>query len=106
MSTETTEYEDQAEHLKRLFNEVQQGEMKPEKVSDESDTAQEPTLKIDVLNLPPRKEVHGNHNNRARVKLGKPFLRFLSVIIILVALVIGAYFIWGEELIDIIKGLK
>lgn len=107
LSQETTKYKDQAEHLKKLFNEVQQSESKEvKKGKPPLNPEHSQDVKVDVLNLPPRKEVHGKSLDRARLKFRKPLLRFLTVITILVMIIIGAYFIWNEELISIIKDLK
>lgn len=107
MSNEANKHKDQAEHLKQLFHEVQQSEKAEESVSKEltaNDTESE-HLKIDVLNLPPRKEVHKDHDSRMRLKLSKPFLRFISVVIILFIITICIYIFWGEELIPLINDL-
>jgi hypothetical protein len=46
---------------------------------------------INVLNLPPRKEVHGQKKKRAHIKLRKPFIR-LAIVIVLVIIVVGILF--------------
>ncbi|HEY4602534.1 MAG TPA: hypothetical protein VIG73_14800 [Cerasibacillus sp.] len=42
---------------------------------------------IDVLNLPPRSVVHRDHG-KTRIKLGKPLLRFLTVVVVIMLLII------------------
>lgn len=89
----------QATDLQKLIDEVQQSEkiQKKQQVS----LSQEPDQirKMDILNLPPRKEIHSNHKKRIHVKLSRPLFRFLSVIIILLVIIYGAYFIWGNDLL-------
>lgn len=103
LGVESKEREDQATQLKKLFEEVQQvdNETQPitEKVQDDSFFERE----MDVLNLPPRKEVHSRNPSRAKLKLNAPFIRFIFVVIILIGVVSGAYFVWGEDLITIIN---
>lgn len=107
MSENTNDHNDQAEQLKKIFDELQQHENKSEALSNDHQHTKDYSMpKIDVLNLPPRKEVHGNNKERTHLSISKPFLRFLSVIILIVAIIFGAYFIWGDELMIIIDGLK
>lgn len=100
---------DQADQLKRILAEVEHQEANrlPGNNShfhaDQSDNSTPPLPKIDVLNLPPRKEIHGIDKTRIRLRLGRPFLRFLVVTLVLIIIVIGAYIYWGEELISLIK---
>lgn len=106
MSERTNENNDQAEQLKQIFDELQQNAVKSDELSNDEQYEEDYTIpKIDVLNLPPRKEVHSNHG-RARLSISRPFLRFLFVILLIVLVIFGAYYIWGEELIILIKGLK
>lgn len=107
MSERPNEHSDQAEQLKQIFDELQQNKSKSEESRrEEQHTNDDSIPKIDVLNLPPRREVHGNSNVRTRLGISRPFLRFLSVIVLIVAIILGAYFMWGEELIVLINGLK
>ena len=106
MSKKTNEHNDQAEQLKQLFDELQEHAVKSGESSNIEQQAEAYTQpKIDVLNLPPRKEVHSNHG-RTRLTISRPFLRLLIVILLMIAVIFGAYYIWGEELINLIQGLK
>ncbi len=106
MNEKTNERSDQAEQLKQIFDELQQNETKSDGLSNDEQYKDDYSIpKIDVLNLPPRKEVHSK-NVRTRISISRPFLRLLSVIILIVVISFGAYFIWGEELIVLINGLK
>lgn len=61
------------------------------KINDSSDPkediADKNEEKIDVLNLPPRKDVHSD-DKRTQLKWSKPFLRLLSVVVILFLLLV------------------
>lgn len=105
MSKKTNEHNDQAEQLKQIFDELQEHAIKSGEPQTEQQTEAYSPPKIDVLNLPPRKEVHSNHG-RTRLKISGPFLRLLTVILLMLAVIIGAYYTWGEELINLIQGLK
>lgn len=102
------EVNDQADQLKRIFAEVEQHEddsnnnLKQQliEVNRESNP---PTPKIDVLNLPPRRDIHSNEKSRARLKIRLPFLRLVLVILFMIIVVSGAYIFFGEELMAIIK---
>lgn len=108
LSHETTKNKDQAEHLKQLFNEVQQGAGQEVRETERSvlEAEKDQDLKIDILNLPPRKEVHSQHASRTRLKLNRPFLRFLTVIVIIFVIIMSASFIWAEELMNMIQNLQ
>src|SRR5690625_219297 len=107
MSENTNEHNDQAEQLKQIFDELQQNKVKSDELPNVNrQTDNDSIPKIDVLNLPPRKEVHDHNKVRTRLSMSRPFLRFLSVIILIVAIILSAYFIWGEELMIIIDGLN
>src|SRR5690625_2427384 len=96
---------DQTVQLKEIFDEVQQSGSDQTNGRNNIVNDTDPIVKVDVLNLPPRKEVHNNHKRRTRVKIGQPFIRFFVVIILFIIAIAGAYYLWGEELINIIKEL-
>lgn len=108
LSQETTKHKDQAEQLKQLFNEVQQGADQQVKETDLStlDAEEFQDVKIDILNLPPRKEVHSKYASRTRLKLNRPIVRLLSVMIILLIIIISVSFIWSDELMNMIRNLQ
>ncbi|KKE79320.1 hypothetical protein NSA56_08130 [Oceanobacillus caeni] len=78
--------EDQASELRNLLDGIEN-----EKESKEEDPQK---AKIDVLNLPPRKEIHTN-KGRTHFKFDKPFIRFITVIIFATIIVAVYYFIIG-----------
>lgn len=95
--------DDQANELRSLFNEVENADSNNTDASlaneDESSIR-----KIDILNLPPRKEIHTN-NKRAKLKLSKPFLRLIFISLLVIAILIGALYLWDGELTSLLKSL-
>lgn len=77
----------QADELKKLFQDVQQHEIDDHQM-DEEQTTREALPKIDVLNLPPRKDVHRSHKSRVKLKFSKPFRRLMFVVLILIIMII------------------
>lgn len=85
----------QAEKLQQLFTEItnQENVSKQEKndvVVEEMTTYKE----IDVLNLPPRSEVHKKLKWRLKIRFGAPIVRFslfVLILLIIVALVLYVY---------------
>src|SRR5690625_4764243 len=85
--------------LHKLIYEDKQSEKIQTNQQDTLSQKPDKNIKMDIMNLPPRKEIHSNHKKRIHVKLSRPLFRFLSVIIILLVIIYGAYFIWGNELL-------
>ncbi|MBY7143470.1 hypothetical protein KFZ56_10510 [Virgibacillus sp. NKC19-3] len=110
MNNNSSNQEDQATELKSLLDEVQQrdgakGDNSQIAAIEETEVQER---EIDVLNLPPRKEVHRKNKQRTHIKvgsLGGPLLRFLIVFILLLVVLTGAYLLWEEELINVISNL-
>lgn len=88
--------EGQAAKLQQLFSEVnnQPIEEKKEKVTEEQ------LIEVDVLNLPPRSQVHQSTNMSLRLDINRPLWRFLTVIIVLLIIASLVYFLFGEQVID------
>lgn len=88
--------EDQAAKLQQLFSEVnnQQVEVKKEKVTEEH------LIEVDVLNLPPRSEVHQSTSMSLRLDINRPLWRFITVVIVLIIIASLVYFIFGENMIE------
>lgn len=83
----------QAAKLQELFSEINHHETtynsdNIEKVVPKETKKQE----IDILNLPPRSEVHGKKMTKMRWKIRSPFIRFLFVILLAIILLVGAYY--------------
>lgn len=110
MNTEKVNQEDQATQLKKLFNELQQNEINEEEYEQKNDVfvtsnviETEVQPKIDVLDLPPRKEVHDVNRTRTKLKIGRPMIRLIFVFTILVIAIASAYYFFGKEIIAIIN---
>ncbi|WP_368651978.1 hypothetical protein AB4Y30_09380 [Ornithinibacillus sp. 4-3] len=106
MDTDKNKSEDQATQLKKLVNELnndvptdnQQIQIDSNALFRE--TNEDPI--IDILNLPPRKEVHQENTKRARLKMmGRPLSRFIFVCVILVLILGVAYYFWNDELMNL-----
>lgn len=86
----------QAEKLQQLFTEITDQEkiMKQE----ENDIYVEETVtykEIDVLNLPPRSEVHKKSKWHFKVRFSAPIVRFsffVLIVILIIAIVLSFYF--------------
>ncbi|RDW22024.1 hypothetical protein [Oceanobacillus chungangensis] len=90
MKNETDIRKDQAEDLRYLVEEIEDNK---EMENDTSAILEEATEKreIDILNLPPRRDVHIT-NNRTRLRISKPFFRITIVVIILILILIVSYY--------------
>ncbi|SEN42002.1 hypothetical protein SAMN04488134_10138 [Amphibacillus marinus] len=52
---------------------------------------------IDVLNLPPRSQVHDEENARLKWKVSYAFVRFFVIIFILIVVLVLTFNYWGEH---------
>jgi len=88
--------EDQAAKLQQLFLEVNNHETdeKKEKVTEED------LIEIDVLNLPPRSEVHPVTNVRLHIDFRRPIWRFIAIIVLLIIIGCIVYFLFGEQIME------
>ncbi|AXI09368.1 hypothetical protein CV093_11300 [Oceanobacillus sp. 143] len=88
MKKETMQ-KDQAEELRHLVDEIEDN--KDTEVSSTILERETDKREIDILNLPPRKEVHTTIE-RTKLRISKPFIRIIFVIIILIAILIVSYY--------------
>lgn len=89
--------EDQANDSRLLYQDIEEG-------YDEESFADQIINEIDVLNLPPRKEVH-TKNKRPKIKLSRPLLRFLFTVIIVIAGLGTAIYVWQDEITTLLHKL-
>ncbi|WP_096270485.1 hypothetical protein [Paucisalibacillus globulus] len=88
-----SESNDQAKELRELLQDVNNNSLK---VNDRSNNQQDYVMEenlenqvtteekmVNVLNLPPRKEIHSQKKNRTHLKISKPFLRLFFVLFLL-----------------------
>lgn len=71
---------DQANELREIMDDKEEPK---DKLKEQSKDSFE---EIDILNLPPRKEVHKN-SGKSHFRFSKPLIRFLSVILVLIAII-------------------
>lgn len=89
--------ENQAEKLQQLFAEVTN--QPKEKEDDKEKEATTSYIEVDVLNLPPRSEVHQKPKRKFYVNLKSPFVRLLLVLFILLIIISLIYYVAGEQII-------
>jgi|SRR5699024_3464343 len=58
---------------------------------------------MDVLNLPPRSEVHSQSKTRLSLSLKKPTSRFIFVLLFLIVIMAVIYFFYEEEIMAFIN---
>ncbi|TFJ93790.1 hypothetical protein [Lentibacillus salicampi] len=99
--SEPKDYHDQGAELRKLLEEVEDGsEQKVQEQTHTQELDKKTQREVDILDLPPRKEVHSHHHNRTKLKIGRASIRLISVIIILIVVLLVVFNLWGEELID------
>ena len=72
---------DQADELKQLFQEIEGTQSNPFNEYNDDEPF------IDVLNLPPRREVHNDKQTFLRFSINKAFIRFLFVLLLIVGII-------------------
>lgn len=90
----------QAEKLMELFQEV--SSHTPDEETEKSKAQQvvaEEYIELDVLNLPPRREVHQKSKQRLTIRMKEPIVRVFFVLVLLLAILIVLYFTLGDQLI-------
>ncbi|GGK06502.1 hypothetical protein GCM10007063_31330 [Lentibacillus kapialis] len=93
---------DHGAELQKILDEVENaGQVETEEKKPVIEPKTGTKRDVDILNLPPRKEVHGNHNKRTKLKISGASLRLIFVILILILGV--SFYLWGGELIDVIN---
>lgn len=53
---------------------------------------------IDVLNLPPRTEVHKSQSKKMKIKIKSPVTRFVFILLIISVIIFLAYYYLGDDL--------
>ncbi|MFZ3577054.1 hypothetical protein [Virgibacillus sp. DJP39] len=115
MVENNSEYNDQANELRKLINEVQDNKSSETPKEDNATVSGNLTYDLestsfeenensrtaDILNLPPRKEIHSNQNHSIKLKVSRPLLRISAVILTLVIVLLGVYYVWGNDLIKL-----
>ncbi|GIO22598.1 hypothetical protein [Oceanobacillus sp. J11TS1] len=77
---------DQAEELRQAIQDVTKNNEESELASSEEDKQKDDSSpEIDILNLPPRNEVHKD-TSKMRFKINLSLLRFIFMVVLLLAL--------------------
>ncbi|MDY0408335.1 hypothetical protein ACFFIS_00975 [Virgibacillus soli] len=84
---ETKETVDQAAQLRKHISHEQ---------STESQQENNELLKIDILKLPPRSEVHKNNTRGMKLKFSKPLKRLFFTFLLCLICLFGLYYIWDK----------
>lgn len=85
------EKSDQNEDLLTLINEVDQQGKTANQEDDEHDRD------IDILNLPPRKEVHSINKSRTHFKISRPMLRLVLITLVIIIIVASVVYLMETE---------
>lgn len=94
------EKETQADQLQQLFEEITQNEHVQEDNHDDEELAvlaDNYDNKIDILDLPPRSEVHSSQSRWMKINFNRALLRFILIIGLVIGIVIGIYYLVGIE---------
>ncbi len=81
----------ETDELKTLLAEVSQ-------VEKNKELSRNTQPVIDVLDLPPRAEIHKSSSKKVNIKLSSPVIRFIFVILIIILIVFLAYYYLEDEL--------
>lgn len=77
---------DQAEALRQAIQDVTEHKTEPEEdVQKQKEQKEQTSVEIDILNLPPRNEVHKD-SSKMRLKVNLSLLRFIFIVVFLLAL--------------------
>jgi len=91
--------EDQATELRKLISEVETKDDVKNPANEEQ--KQEPRRQIDVLDLPPRKEIHSKKKSRVHFKLNRSVLRLIVVFLLVVAVIVGVIYLFENDLLQL-----
>lgn len=82
----------QANKLMELFQEVANHNPddidQPDLNQHDSEKLHEEYIELDILNLPPRREVHGNKKRKYSFSLARPIIRLTFVFLIMIMILI------------------
>ena len=91
---EEQEHKNQAANLAQLVSEINQQ-------LDASDVQNEQNhdnyVEVDVLNLPPRREVHKKSKHRLSLNLRQPIFRFIFVVFLIIIIGLLLFYLTDEQ---------
>jgi len=85
------EEQDQASELRKLINEVEVPDTEKARKKEKNER------EIDILNLPPRKDVHHSKKSKTRMKLNSPVLRLIFVILLMIVVIAGTIYLFVND---------
>lgn len=100
-----TKESDQAQELRQLLADVNSTEVAHRTTENVPDNVSDNRQKVDILNLPPRKEIHNGKSKPMKMKIARPYIRMVVVVLLIVILFAGGYYLWSEELMEIIQDI-
>src|SRR5690625_7523927 len=90
--------------LKTLLDEVSKVENKEtDEEVEEPEEPEEPV--IDILNLPPRTDVHKSNTKSIKLKFKSPIVRFITVLLIIAIIVFLAYYYLAYDIFIFLTNL-
>lgn len=84
---------DQAELLRKQMEAINDHEQETQEIELITDQYNDD---IDVLNLPPRRQVHDDKKAKLQLKINVAFVRFIAILIFIIAILIFSYKYWGD----------
>lgn len=103
MEENTTKERDQDKEIMDLLSGIDNPEKTPEPTKQEINDKSDNEQKIDILNLPPRKEVHNKKSKHIKIKFTRPYIRLVVVVLLIAVLFSVGFYIWGTELKEVIQ---
>src|SRR5690606_13467854 len=89
----------QADKLMELFQELANHQPDDKEPMQEEEMKRHEYVELDVLNLPPRREVHGNKKGKYSFSLTRPSVRLFVVIVFVIAILCLVYYFNREALL-------
>lgn len=89
----------QADKLMELFQEVANHQPDDKEPMEDEEMKRDEYVELDVLNLPPRREVHGNKKGKYSFSLARPSVRLFVVIVFVIAILCLVYSFNREALL-------
>lgn len=92
------EEKDQAAELRKLISEV---DTHNDKMAPNEGENKEEHQSIDILNLPPRKEVHNKKKSRIHIKMSRSILRLIVVLFLVAVVILGVMYLFKNNLLNL-----
>ncbi|WP_138416903.1 hypothetical protein [Aquibacillus sediminis] len=94
-------FKDQAYELRNMMNEINDNtEDENIEVETKQDHRGDSQQDVNILNLPPRSQVHEDKKTKVKWKISYPLVRLLLILFILIVMLLLTYQLWGKETIE------